>query len=143
MKEPEGFSLIEILISIVLLGLIAAGLIAFAYPRASFYQTNAASLIAEKKLEDCRNNSSFTNLANTNGTETIDGLTYNWTITVAKYDLSTTSPSSGPYTLTTGSNPILNSGSKQRVALVTVTVQNSSKTMTLATGSTIIVNPAP
>jgi prepilin-type N-terminal cleavage/methylation domain-containing protein len=52
--NEKGFSLIEVIVAIVLLGIIAAGLAAFIYPNTDFYERNVAGSLAEGALEDSR-----------------------------------------------------------------------------------------
>lgn len=60
MKSQSGFSLVEVVVAIVLLGLIAIGFAQLTYRTTDrvFYQRNVATQLAERKIEECRQRAS-------------------------------------------------------------------------------------
>lgn len=92
MKNENGFSLIEVIVAMVLLGIVICGTALFKYHDPGIFARNTAVLLAERKIEDCRQLAStgFADVSNDNNSITImthgTNVTYNWRISVASFN---------------------------------------------------------
>ena len=91
MENQKGFSLIEILITVVLLGFIAIMAMSPLQNKQAFYQDNVGEQLAEQTIEVCRN-TAYDNLASSNTTTkfTTRGVStdYDISVTVAGFDVA-------------------------------------------------------
>lgn len=138
MQQEHGFSLVEILISIFLIGLIA--LIASA-PMFNnhYYRRNVAETLAESAIESCRNiGYSVTNKIATSTIET-QGLNVTYTIqtTVTGYDINNISFGNTYHQNTILVNPAISTDPLVKKVSVKVTANN----LILAERSLLIPKP--
>lgn len=73
LKNESGFSLVEVIIAFVLLGIVAMGIARFSYNPESSYQKNVADGLAEQQVEEARASGSkgFVGLGNANDSVSI------------------------------------------------------------------------
>lgn len=148
MKNENGFSLIEVIVAMVLLGIVICGTALFKYHDPGIFARNVAVLIAERKIEDCRELAStgFANLSNDSDSITImthgKNVTYNWNITVDSFNYRTNAVNrNGTNTLNLSMSSMFtaaNSANINNAQIKRVRVTISVGAQTLATRTALI-----